>query len=39
MKNRLMPWMDKLLLRKRAIIAGVIDQLNNIFKIEYAALS
>ncbi len=30
MKNRLLPWMDKLLLRKRAIIESVVDQLKNI---------
>jgi hypothetical protein len=35
MKNRLMPWMDKLLLRKRAIIESVVDQLKNISQIEY----
>lgn len=35
MKNRLMPWMDKLLLRKRAIIESVIDQLKNISQIEH----
>ena len=28
MKNRLLPWLDKLLLRKRAIIESVVDQLN-----------
>jgi hypothetical protein len=35
MKNRLMPWIDKLLLRKRAIIESVIDQLKNISQIEH----
>lgn len=35
MKNRLMPWMDKLLLRKRAIIESVIDQLKNISQVEH----
>lgn len=35
MKNRLMPWFDKLLLRKRAIIESVIDQLKNISQIEH----
>jgi hypothetical protein len=30
MKNRLMPWVDRLLLRKRAIIETIIDQLKNI---------
>jgi hypothetical protein len=35
MKNRLMPWMDKLLLRKRAIIESVVDQLKNISQIEH----
>jgi transposase len=35
MKNRLLPWMDKLLLRKRAIIESVVDQLKNISQIEH----
>ena len=35
MKNRLMPWIDKLLLRKRAIIESVIDQLKNISQVEH----
>ena len=35
MKNRLMPWLDKLLLRKRAIIESVIDQIKNISQIEH----
>ena len=35
MKNRLMPWIDKLLLRKRAIIESVVDQLKNISQIEH----
>ena len=35
MKNRLMPFVDKLLLRKRAIIESVIDQLKNISQIEH----
>ncbi len=30
MKNRLMPLVDKILLRKRAIIESVIDQLQNV---------
>jgi hypothetical protein len=30
MKNRLMPLTDRLLLRKRAIIESIIDQLKNI---------
>lgn len=34
MKNRLMPLMDKLLLRKRAIIESIVDQLKNISQIE-----
>ena len=33
MKNRLLPWMDKLLLRKRAIIESIVDQLKNISQI------
>lgn len=35
MNNRLMPLADKLLLRKRAIIESVIDQLKNISQIEH----
>ena len=35
MKNRLLPLMDKLLLRKRAIIETVVDQLKNISQIEH----
>ena len=35
MKNRLMPLFDKLLLRKRAIIESVVDQLKNISQIEH----
>ena len=35
MKNRLLPWMDKLLLRKRAILESVVDQLKNISQIEH----
>jgi hypothetical protein len=35
MKNRLMPLIDKVLLRKRAIIESVIDQLKNISQIEH----
>jgi len=35
MKNRLMPLMDKLLLRKRAIIESIVDQLKNISQIEH----
>jgi hypothetical protein len=36
MKNCLMPLMDKLLLRKRAIIETIIDQLKNICQIEHS---
>jgi transposase len=36
MKNRLMPLMDKLLLRKRALIESVVDQLKNISQIEHS---
>lgn len=36
MKNRLMPLSDKLLLRKRAIIEAIIDQLKNISQIEHS---
>lgn len=34
-KNRLIPLLDKVLLRKRAIIESVIDQLKNISQIEH----
>ena len=36
MKNRLIPLFDKLLLRKRAIIETIIDQLKNIMQIEHS---
>jgi hypothetical protein len=36
MKDHLMPLSDKLLLRKRAIIESIIDQLKNISQIEHA---
>jgi len=36
MKNRLMPLVDKLLLRKRALIETVNDQLKNISQIEHS---
>ena len=35
MKNRLMNLIDKILLRKRAIVETVIDQLKNISQIEH----
>ena len=35
MKNRLMPVLDKILIRKRAIIETVNDQLKNISQIEH----
>ncbi len=35
MKNKLMPLMDKRLLRKRAIIESVNDQLKNISQVEH----
>jgi hypothetical protein len=35
MKNKLMPLLDKLLLRKRALIETVVDQLKNICQIEH----
>lgn len=35
MKNRLMVWPDKLLLRKRAILETITDQLKNISQIEH----
>jgi hypothetical protein len=36
MKNRLLPVADKLLLRKRAIVETIIDQLKNISQIEHS---
>jgi len=36
MKNKLMPFMDKLLLRKRGIIETIFDQLKNISQIEHS---
>ena len=36
MKNRLMEFSDKLLLRKRAIVETIIDQLKNISQIEHS---
>jgi len=36
MKNRLMPLFDKLMLRKRAIIETIADQLKNISQIEHS---
>ncbi len=35
MKNKLMPVIDKILLRKRALIETVNDQLKNISQIEH----
>ena len=35
MKNRLMPLLDKLLLRKRSIIETVNDQLKNMCNVEH----
>ena len=35
MKNKLLPWFDKLLLRKRSIIETINDQLKNISQIEH----
>jgi hypothetical protein len=35
MKNRLMNLIDKILLRKRALVETVIDQLKNISQIEH----
>ena len=36
MHNRLLDWSDKLLLRKRAIIETITDQLKNISQIEHS---
>lgn len=35
MKNRLLPLLEKILLRKRAVIESVVDQLKNISQIEH----
>ena len=35
MTNRLMPLLDKILLRKRALIETIVDQLKNISQIEH----
>jgi len=35
MQNKLMPLLDKILLRKRAIIETIVDQLKNISQIEH----
>ena len=36
MKNKLMPLMDKLMLRKRSLIEIINDQLKNISQIEHS---
>lgn len=36
MKNRLIPWADHVLLRKRVIVETIIDQLKNISQIEHS---
>ena len=36
MRNRLMPLLDKIMLRKRAVIESVVDQLKNISQIEHS---
>ena len=36
MKNRLLPLLDKIMLRKRAVIESVVDQLKNISQIEHS---
>lgn len=36
MKNQLMTWTDRILLRRRAIIETIIDQLKNISQIEHS---
>jgi len=35
MKNKLMPWLDQLILRKRSIVETINDQLKNISQIEH----
>jgi hypothetical protein len=36
MKNRLLPLIDKIMLRKRAVVESVMDQLKNISQIEHS---
>ena len=36
MRNRLLPLLDKIMLRKRAVIESVVDQLKNISQIEHS---
>ena len=36
MKNKLMPLIDKILLRKQVVVETVIDQLKNIYQIEHS---
>jgi Transposase DDE domain len=36
MRNRLMPLFDKIMLRKRAVIESVVDQLKNVSQIEHS---
>ena len=36
MKNQLITWTDRILLRRRAIVETVIDQLKNISQIEHS---
>ncbi len=36
MKNRLMTWTDRILLRRRVIVETIIDQLKNISQIEHS---
>lgn len=36
MRNKLVPLMDKILLRKRAVIESVNDQLKNICQVEHS---
>ena len=36
MKNRIMPYIDRVMLRRRAIIETIIDQLKNISQIEHS---
>ena len=36
MRNRLMPFFDKIMLRKRAVIESVMDQLKNVSQIEHS---
>jgi len=39
MKNRLLPFVDKLLLRKRVVIESMIDPLKHLSQIDHSAIA